>query len=295
MSRWYEIATRPRISSLHLIRLTELILLIALAIILADLVAALITVPGDAEVSDTGNPAANYINRQEAGEVSDVHPSVALKALFGRTSGPGDDRGLIAEPVRETRLNLILKGIIADSTTEDKLALIASGGEEDVIYRKGDDIAGAEIVFIDSRRVILRRNGVNESLSLKTEELKEQPAGPGESGGSRGLNGGDSRIVSRKTVDQHLNSLPQVLKQAKTAPYIKNGQQAGFKVVELDGSSVFSDLGLKQDDVIRAVNGISIRNNREALQAYQDLRAATAFQIDILRDGREVTLNYSIQ
>ena len=66
-------------------------------------------------------------------------------------------------------------------------------------------------------------------------------------------------------------------------------------MIDIDKDSIFNDLGLKANDVIKAVNGIAMRNTKDAIQAYQKLKSATDFQVDVLRGNNEVTINYSIQ
>jgi len=277
-------------------------LLIALAVVLADLVWALVPVPEGAGIELSGQRGTSIPQQQDSDGLMGGRPSRALKILFGKASEPDEIKNLLNGPVHETDLNLTLKGILADRNSEKKFALIAQGEADEMIYRIGDNIAGADLIYIDSRRVIIQRNGKNESLSLKTEDLQKKSerntygsSRARNSGRSNDLDADSHRIVFKETLDQHLDILPQILKQAKTVPYIKDGRQAGFKVLEIDKRSIINDLGLKQNDVIRAVNGISVHNNKEALQAYQNLKTATAFQVDILRDGREVTIDYSIR
>ena len=71
-----------------------------------------------------------------------------------------------------------------------------------------------------------------------------------------------------------------------------NGLEAGFRIVDIEPDSVFDKLGLLQEDVIVSVNGVSVRNNQEALAAYQSFKSADALQLGLLREGREVTIDF---
>ncbi|MGY8815107.1 MAG: PDZ domain-containing protein, partial [Gammaproteobacteria bacterium] len=90
-------------------------------------------------------------------------------------------------------------------------------------------------------------------------------------------------------------NLPRLLRQAKAIPHSVNGENQGFKVVEIQEGSIFQDLGLQQEDVIRSVNGTPIRTAEDALNAYRKLRTSNSFQLDLLRSGRSMTLNLSVQ
>ena len=55
-----------------------------------------------------------------------------------------------------------------------------------------------------------------------------------------------------------MQRLPEILNQARTAPYWDNdGLEAGFRVVGIESGSLFEELGLRQEAVIVALNGAS--------------------------------------
>ena len=304
-----------RVSSQRLLRLVEIGLAVALVLALADLVRQRFPA-----LQDAGKPALSATGTR-AGPASQAHaaapgqPSPALLSLFGAgrpALAEGPD--FAGEALPETGLDLTLKGIIARRDSDRKLALIAQGGGKEEVYWLGDRIAGAEIVGIGARQVVLLRDNIRETLTLEEAKLRKD-AGNGRRQAARvagaprpreQAQGGASnwgvarlserqRVVARATLDQHLGSLPSLLRQAKAVPYISNGEPAGFRVVGIDKGSVFEELGLRQEDVIVAVNGVSVRNIQEALAAYNSFRSAEAVRLDLLRGGREVSLDFSIQ
>ena len=279
--------------------MVELLLATALVVVAADLMLSFFSPLDNKEFLTAGAAVPgeqNTLNR-----LADDQPSKILKSMFGDVEGDMETSQFMTGLVRETNLNLILKGILADHNSNNKLALIDQGDGDEIITRVGDKIAGAKIVHIDARRVILRRNGANESLSLNAEELQTKDgrhanALPGdkkvEASNSPDIH--SERFIPKKIMTRELDNLPQLLKQAKTVPYTKDGRNAGFRVVQIEEGSIFKTLGLKQNDVIRSVNGIPVHTTRDALQAYQKLRTTTSIQVDILRGDRQVTLDYSI-
>ena len=228
-------------------------------------------------------------------------PSSAMKSLFGMpVQGSMSADGIASGQYRETGLDLVLKGVLAERGTDRKVALIENAGHGESVYWTGDMIAGAKIVRIESRRVVIDHNGVIEALSLETlkaqaqyqaKETKENPVTAGVEPRTE-----NHQVIRRQTVAQQVTRLPELLQQASSEPYLdKNGRAIGIRLGEIPGESIFSDLGFRGADVIRSVNGKSIHNSRDAIQAYRDLKSASAFSINLLRDGREITLNYSIQ
>ncbi|WP_176758747.1 type II secretion system protein GspC [Thiohalorhabdus denitrificans] len=286
------------------IRLAEGVLVVALGVALADLTWDVFppsppsaglsqgpespSVPGGFQAPVGGSPGA----QGREGPVSE-----STRRLFGVPASEGNGPGADA-PVRETRLDLTLKGILARQEGTQKVALIASGEGEEGVYRVGDSLpGGAEILRIEPRRVILRRNGVTEALNLEVTELEGRASRQGSAGSGSGIRkeGANRRVVSRRTVRQNLENLPSLLRQAKAVPHRVNGEPAGFRIVNIQSGSIYEDLGLREGDVVKSVNGQDIRTPSDALGAYRELKNADEYKVRLERDGQEQTLNYSVR
>ena len=284
----------------NLKRWIEATLAIALALALADFAWFLIPEPNQGY--GRGAPVAQAVTHTGPGALaqgSNVERplSPAVLSLFGQSGNSQAVPDYRTDDLKETPLDLTLKGILASRSGSRKLALIARGEESERVYRIGNRIAGAEITHIQARRIVLERNGVSEALRLETAEPRR-----GSSYVNRRVTDAVTmvnereRVVSRNLFEQQMQRLPEVLNQARAVPYWdNNGHEAGFRVVDIAAGSVFEKLGLRQEDVIVSVNGVSVRNNREALAAYQSFKSADALQIGLLRGGQEVTVDYSIQ
>ena len=170
---------RPVLKSLfsphYAIRGAEIALAVALALALADL--AWLLLPGSDHKEQPalaapgrGGAGANLVAASGSGAAATRNLSPALLDLFGRAEAGGPVSAFAADEVRETDLDLTLKGILARQGTGRKVALIAQGGDKGEVYRLGDRIAGAEITQIGPRRIILLRNGKREALVLETAE-----------------------------------------------------------------------------------------------------------------------------
>jgi len=235
-----------------------------------------------------------------AGQVEQNRITPELKQLFGTTADSGAKREAIEEPLQQTRLNLTLKGIIANQGSSNSLALIAVNGGKEQHYKIGDTIEGDEIIRIESRRVILRRNGINEALDLEVRKLSgSNPVStvPGRINFGNGIRslGDNERIIPRTTLVQQMNNLPALMQQAQALPYSENGQQQGFRISNLVQGSVFEQLGIRDNDVIQSINGFPVRTVEEAMSAYRTLTSASDFRLALLRSGRAVNLNISVQ
>ena len=152
------------------IRGAEMALALALALALADLVRLPTPGAGGNPGGGAARPDAAALPAPDAlsGKGASRNLSPAVLGLFGRAQGGAAAPAYAAGEVRETDLDLTLKGILARRGDGRKLALIAQGEATEKVYRVGDRIAGAEITHIEARRLILLRNGASEALTLET-------------------------------------------------------------------------------------------------------------------------------
>lgn len=283
--------------SLHrVIRWLEILLVIMIGVALARLVAELVA-PAPALPERAG--MTRSIDTQSAGANS-FQASPALVQLFGTEIGLADVSAASEQPLQQTSLNLTLKGILADQGTNNRLALIAVGGQKERVYRMGDRIEGADIVRIEPRRVVIRRNGVTEALDLEVRKLpgmaSNTTSGRAPATFARIRNISDTeRVIPLTTYQQQLANLPSLLQQAQAVPQIEGGEQKGFRIVSINQGSVFEQLGIRQNDIIHAVNDIPVRNVAEAMNAYRTLSGANSFKVGVIRNGRDMELNLSVQ
>ena len=68
----------------------------------------------------------------------------------------------------------------------------------------------------------------------------------------------------------------------------------GFRLVQVRPGSFFERIGLRSNDVVMRVEGRPINGVDDASAAYAWLRVTNRFSVDLVRDGRPVTLRYVI-
>lgn len=152
-------------NSINLIKLNRVlppmvsvILIIACSYTLSQITWSLI--PGDDEQAaaparpgaKTRQPVKNYSS------ISDAH----LFGIFQQDTAPA-----AKTDAPETRLNLVLKGVLASTPMEYGNAIISMGknGKEDT-YGVGDKVSSATVKEIHADRVILERSGRLETLRM---------------------------------------------------------------------------------------------------------------------------------
>ncbi|MCK5919203.1 MAG: hypothetical protein KAG34_12310 [Cocleimonas sp.] len=82
----------------------------------------------------------------------------------------------------------------------------------------------------------------------------------------------------------------KLMEIASAQPYSKNGQLIGFRVRAGKRRRVFRQLGLRNGDIVKEVNGIKIDSPEKGIMLMSELSGASDLSITVLRGKREVQL-----
>jgi type II secretion system protein C len=197
--------------------------------------------------------------------------------------------------------------VVEESPLQAKLiATVVSGHEakssatiEDLtahdrsIYHVKDTLMNeAEIVRIERERVVVRRGGKYEALSLYDQE--GNPAATSMSTSKvpflsnfgqptvRPMPGGFNTIANFNAQNQ----------QFRVMPYFQAGRINGFRVFALAPGSKWAQAGLRNGDIVRAINGREISNVQEAYKILTQLEGAAGVRVDVERGHKRQTITY---
>jgi general secretion pathway protein C len=222
--------------------------------------------------------------RQAIRQVANAH-------LFGEMQSSAIPQQIKAP---ETKLNLVLRGVIAATPMALSHAIIARGknGKEEV-FAVGEKMPGGitlEEIYAD--HVILNRGGRLETLQL----IKDEDVGTITSADQDFLpsgSAGDDLAGVRQEILQNPTSfgdyaLPVVVKE--------NGKQIGYRLQPQEkGTELMQQAGLEANDVITEINGIKLDNPQNGIGALRQLSTADSVSITVMRNGTEVPLNIQLQ
>jgi len=74
--------------------------------------------------------------------------------------------------------------------------------------------------------------------------------------------------------------------QASTVPVFEHGACQGIRFADVAPKSVYANLGIHTDDVIRRVDGREIDRPEQALEIYSKLLQQRRVEVEVERDGR---------
>jgi len=100
--------------------------------------------------------------------------------------------------------------------------------------------------------------------------------------------------IRRSTLDAWLGNLPLLASVVRVMPEIRDGKGAGIRLMSIRPEGPFAALGLRNGDVIAAINGLEMNSVEQALDAYLKLRGASHISLAVERGGQRLNQEYSI-
>jgi general secretion pathway protein C len=226
------------------------------------------------------SPAAPEPSPNPAGLVSQLAVSDAPKPPSVNADDP------LAWPVcRDVRALIVTES--RDPTWS--LATLQSQGEERVrLRRAGDGFAGRKVAFIGFNP----RQGTPAVWLEGKDDLCQSPlfgAGPVAT----------ATLTPGSTVPKALLRDPPPLdsglfRQLRVVPEQQNGKIVGLRLFGVRPGSLLATLGLKNGDRLETINGFSIANPEQALQAYARLRTAEHLRLRVVRAGQPLDIDLHI-
>lgn len=103
--------------------------------------------------------------------------------------------------------------------------------------------------------------------------------------------GRNEYVVSRSFLERLVHA---DVRLARVMPHEQNGVAFGIRIFGLERRGPLEQLGLRNGDVLLRINGTSLSSPENALEVVNIARTSNAFQVDVLRAGRVVTLRYTV-
>ena len=195
------------------------------------------------------------------------------------------------------------------------MAVVVAGSKERLV-KVGDLFEGTEVVAIQIDRIVLRRAGAYECVYIEKPKKKKKKGGSSSyedrySSRKKSKNRKGSDIekirqsitkkgqgqyeVERAMLDEQLEDLTKLSRQARVIPHYVKGKTQGFKIVGVRPNSLYSALGIRSGDILKGVNGEQITSPTKALEFLEALKTTSQVTIDIERRNQKKTFEYEIK
>jgi general secretion pathway protein C len=191
-----------------------------------------------------------------------------------------------------------LVGTISGSDRNGYAVFIGSDGKQ-AMFKTGEIVFGVGgLKKVEKNSVFIHKGGklikisMTDRLTLSDTQASKgttEIAGPVQSVGK------GEYIIDQKAAMVTLDNPAQIMTDAKLIPNTVKGKPDGFILQEIRKNGVYDNLGMKNGDILLRINDSNISNPENALQTFMALKGMDKVQLDIIRDGNRMTLNYQIR
>jgi type II secretion system protein C len=230
----------------------------------------------------------NVTSLHKATRSSDLSPNDYSEIIEGN---PFDSSGQIAE------LGLALSGTISGSPAVARAVIkdLKTGVLE--LYKIDQTVAGARIESIEENAVVLVSEG--QRMVLKLNIASSGSNNNNQLNSPQAINEmskvAKADLHTKKAdVQTKIEYVEAVLNKAAIVPYFVDGKAEGLQITGLENLSIAKNLGLKNKDVIRSVNGHRLTNKQKAYQVFKKAKSQPAIDIELLRDNNTKKLSFSM-
>lgn len=199
--------------------------------------------------------------------------------------------------------------LIGTFTGARSFAVIGKTGEEgEKTFRVGEAVYGAGVLREVRRDSAVISSGTSDfTLAMPKENAApEQVAGradPADYQAAKSIvwrpaesvrkTGDNAFAIDQKAVLYALDNLGEVLTDARLKPVA--GGADGFIIDEVVPGGIFDAIGLRNGDTLKRVNNFDVTSPEKAVQVLMGLRGESRIEVDIVRAGKKIKLQYDIR
>jgi len=282
---------------------------------LSRVVASSLQQPAHAPVSRTAVASTAAAVPEEPDVAAKTAAPILGRNPFDSVTGPLDrilDHPLFQPPDPEAEpvcdgARVVL--IAASSGGRWSFAAILGPDGMPVLRREGDAIAGRTVVGIGWDRVWLARDGARCQIRLGHPATPAGPPGRVAAtplGGETATTGeaaltadikrrihrvGEREVeIDRSAVGDIFEHYAELVRRLRIAP-----EKEGVRLFGIRPGSVLEALGLSNGDRVESIDGLDVRDPREAIEAYTRLQNTSHMTVAITRGGKKQTLDVRIR
>ena len=272
----------------RVILVINLLLVVWIASILASLTWDLLSpdeVIEPVEVVANTAPVAANPERQLISQMPGWH----LMGVASQGSAPVQASTPVAAP--ETKLKLILRGVLASDDPQNARAIIADPRGKELQYGLGDKLPGnAELSEVHPDRIILMRNGRYETLRLPKDKKTTSKVASRSVSARRPVASPQQRLSNAR---QQLSQSPAKLSNLirATPKRGEGGKTIGYVLSPGRDPDLFSQVGLQPGDVAIQINDIKLDNPSNSARALKSMQRGETVTVTVLRNDQEQVLS----
>ena len=206
------------------------------------------------------------------------------------------------DDIPPTELHLTLKGTAVLEPPSNSFVIIYDhDNRKQKLYNLGDTIQDATIKSIYANRVILQRGEKLEALFLKRKTEKRGRRTPKRTRAAKNRSkvirssNGDHYVLDREKVNDMISNVNQFMTQLRVRPHFHQGKPVGYRISDIKRGSLIEEIGIKNGDIIKSVNGLPIAKPDQAFEAYQQLMEESQITLELQRGRTNQVITYELK
>lgn len=231
-----------------------------------------------------------------------IHPFsdyaiISRRNLFG-TQEPSDRQRISSdiESLRQTRLKLKLRGTIAGSEDTACAVIEDASGKGQFLVKVGDGVQDAVVAMILKGKIVLQVDGREELLEMDPWSSGQFSSPPSSSQSPAQIDDRQQVIsIKRTQIDDAIKNINQLMKQVRIIPNFSDGKPDGLMFSGIPQDSLFTQIGMRNGDILSGVDGKPIESVDDALKLYTGLKSSSHLKVQLKRGGREEVIEYAIE
>lgn len=198
-------------------------------------------------------------------------------------------------------LDIELKGIIFNSNRlQSRIIVMDKKTKYEELYKIGDTIEDANLVFIDKNKAIfVRSNGQQEAIFITPQAAQRDPIyNPHISTNSIEQVGEAVYTINLNQFNKEVSSVAQFLDLLDITTAFDKGISIGAHIGKASPKSIGAALGLQQGDIILSINNTPTTSTSDRVAIFKQLEKnieAQPITVKILRKGSTITHTYTLQ
>jgi general secretion pathway protein C len=219
--------------------------------------------------------------------------------------------GATGQPVEQVPIDdpnteeMMVTGTIAGHSSFARVAIKEKDKEESEEFSIGRKIQGYTVKTISEHFAVLFKNGLHLKVDVgetikeaKARHQAEQERKANSKGATETkLVAGQTVIkpISRTDFERMLKNEGEIYKDARFGPNMVDGKIDGYKIYQVAATHIFYQLGARNGDIVRRVNGIPMNNTQKMLELWSNIKNSQVITIDIERKGNILAYEFQIR
>jgi general secretion pathway protein C len=183
--------------------------------------------------------------------------------------------------------NIELQGLYASAATP---FIMVKEGQDAVIIVLNEVFRGYKLTQVNPDYAIMSKSGKNYELRFKEDAEAPKAITKAET-----VQVSDKAVfVKRNEIKYFTKNYKKIWDNIKIDEVVKDKHLEGFKVKTIKKNSIFSKIGLKEGDIITAVNNKELKSISQVFKLYNNIDKLDSIKITLKRGNETKELEYEI-